>query len=677
MRRNNRKTLIPAFGLLSCAVLGCSGGGSSSIAPAATNARTSAAPTTHPATPTADDGALYPAKQNGLIGYVNAEGKFVIPPQFTGALHFDGKLAAAQIGWQADGYPARDQLRAASDQKIGFIDRSGRFVIPPKFRCAERFHGTGYTIVAMNPTGETQGLASGCKDWTLIDESGRQLMPNPFARLVFNDGPMLPAAIDAAVAHPSKPDCTSPQARRLETCLPARPSQAELVSRRWGFVSRTGEWIIPADHDYVSNINDNRAFVVKGCTSAMIDDTGHLITEYKFDGCEHPPRVFSEGIAPAAPVRGANSKPTLYGYVDKAGVFVIAPQFDDAESFVKDIARVSISGLWGYVDRSGHFVINPMYRAASVFSKDRAAVCTTDDRLAFIDRSGAVQLKTELSCEAYFDQSGHAIPIFAQSYTAGVFTYVDARTVNWTLINATGKVIYKEAGVVSDNDAKQNAAGNTTDAAPKTGTAFVISGDGFLLTNAHVVEGCSTVALPAMNAEVAVVKTDVSNDLALLHGDFRGHGHARLARAEDLALGTDVVIFGFPLSGLVASSGNLTTGVVSGTTGLGDDSRYFQLTAPVQPGNSGGPVLNQYGEVIGITSGTLNQRASIALTGSLAQNINFALGPSIIHQFLSVNAVVVDGPPMIRWFKQDSAALAARAATFTYLIKCNPQKSSP
>jgi hypothetical protein len=94
------------------------------------------------------------------------------------------------------------------------------------------------------------------------------------------------------------------------------------------------------------------------------------------------------------------------------------------------------------------------------------------------------------------------------------------------------------------------------------------------------------------------------------------------------------VVLGYPLSGLLATSPNLTVGNVSALAGMGDDSRYLQVSAPVQPGNSGGPLLDASGHLIGIVTAKLNAAAVARFTGDISQNVNFALKAEVVRTFL-------------------------------------------
>ncbi len=91
--------------------------------------------------------------------------------------------------------------------------------------------------------------------------------------------------------------------------------------------------------------------------------------------------------------------------------------------------------------------------------------------------------------------------------------------------------------------------------------------------------------------------------------------------------------------GVLATSGNFTLGNVTALAGLGDDSRYFQISAPIQPGNSGGPLLDENGNLIGIVTATLNFLSEIKAQGDIPQNVNFAIKASAVANFLQDNSI--------------------------------------
>jgi S1-C subfamily serine protease len=203
-----------------------------------------------------------------------------------------------------------------------------------------------------------------------------------------------------------------------------------------------------------------------------------------------------------------------------------------------------------------------------------------------------------------------------------------------------------------------------------SGTGFLVTYGGDLVTNYHVVKGCTApyARIAGVRQQLTVVATDQQNDLALLRLPA-GTGHfAVFSDGQRLVAGRAVVVVGFPLMGLLASGANITTGVVSALAGIGDDSRMLQITAPVQPGNSGGPLLDQTGNVVGVVVGKLNALTVARKTGDIPQNVNFAIKGSVVRTFLDVNAVKYAVAPSNSTF--DAAMIGEQAVSFTVPIEC-------
>jgi hypothetical protein len=173
------------------------------------------------------------------------------------------------------------------------------------------------------------------------------------------------------------------------------------------------------------------------------------------------------------------------------------------------------------------------------------------------------------------------------------------------------------------------------------GSGFFVTAKGHVLTNAHVVEGCkeATVLQSGVADTLAtVIARDTTNDLAILKTTT--DPTVVPAVRTQIKVGESVYVYGFPLPGLLATSGNFTMGSITAVTGLGDDSRQFQISAPVHPGNSGGPVLDKNGNVIGVVVGKLNALKMAASSGDIPQNINFAIKSGIAINFLNSNDIM-------------------------------------
>ncbi|MGJ0506038.1 MAG: trypsin-like peptidase domain-containing protein [Methylocystis sp.] len=131
--------------------------------------------------------------------------------------------------------------------------------------------------------------------------------------------------------------------------------------------------------------------------------------------------------------------------------------------------------------------------------------------------------------------------------------------------------------------------------------------------------------------------SDTANDLASLKTATKTSMPASLR--SGVRVGESVSVYGFPLSGILSTGGNFTTGTVAAAAGLGDDTRYLQITEPVQPGNSGGPLMDQDGNVVGVVVAKLNVLRVAHATGDIAQNMNFAIKASLLANFLDANGV--------------------------------------
>jgi S1-C subfamily serine protease len=183
-----------------------------------------------------------------------------------------------------------------------------------------------------------------------------------------------------------------------------------------------------------------------------------------------------------------------------------------------------------------------------------------------------------------------------------------------------------------------------------------------------VVRDCSEIHVHNFNAvsRARVLAKDNSNDLALLATEIRTE-HVpkwRLASRQ----GEEVVVFGFPLAGILASGGNATTGNITALTGLQDDSRFVQISAPIQPGNSGGPVFNKKGEVIGVVVAKLNEIKAAAILNDFPQNINFAIKSSVASIFLSSYGIALRDEQQSQ--PMQTADIVDAAKGFTVFIEC-------
>ncbi|WP_161915326.1 serine protease [Methylosinus sp. C49] len=208
------------------------------------------------------------------------------------------------------------------------------------------------------------------------------------------------------------------------------------------------------------------------------------------------------------------------------------------------------------------------------------------------------------------------------------------------------------------------------DSGSVTGTGFFISKNGHILTNAHVVENCASIRLVYGSdgpRALRLLSRDTTNDLAILKPDDFGVTPA--AFRFRVRLGEEIAVFGFPLSGLLTTHGNFTLGNITGLAGIHDDTRMLQISAPVQPGNSGGPLLDQTGAIAGVVVSKLDVLKVAAATDDFAQNVNFAIKANVVRTFAEAQGITLI-EAKIDDAKLSPADLADRAKSFTGQVEC-------
>jgi hypothetical protein len=174
-----------------------------------------------------------------------------------------------------------------------------------------------------------------------------------------------------------------------------------------------------------------------------------------------------------------------------------------------------------------------------------------------------------------------------------------------------------------------------------SGTGFIV-GEGRALTNNHVIDECSRVIArnsAGRDMPATITARDAQLDLALLTLPRDAGPVLAFRDPPTMRRGEEVVTYGFPLSGLLSSGPTLTRGDISALAGLRDNTAHYQISAPVQPGNSGGPLLDRAGNVAGVVVSKLNAQRVAQQTGDLPQNVNFAIRGERAIAFLRNNGV--------------------------------------
>ncbi len=169
--------------------------------------------------------------------------------------------------------------------------------------------------------------------------------------------------------------------------------------------------------------------------------------------------------------------------------------------------------------------------------------------------------------------------------------------------------------------------------AASSGTGFYVSNAGHIISNHHVVEGCNTVKLTFKGKEVSadVLAVDKMNDLAILKADITPSKVYSVA-TEDASLLEDIIIAGYPLGKKVSAAIKTSKGSITALAGYGDNYSEFQTDAALNQGNSGGPIMNQKGNVVGVAVANYGKQAGV-------ESFNFGIKSSTLKTFANANGL--------------------------------------
>jgi lipid-binding SYLF domain-containing protein len=191
--------------------------------------------------------------------------------------------------------------------------------------------------------------------------------------------------------------------------------------------------------------------------------------------------------------------------------------------------------------------------------------------------------------------------------------------------------------VVREYPSKQNGL-----AAGTQGTCFLVSSDGIAITSQHVVDQAKEISIilaDGTQVPAVVTKQSSANDISILKMNVSSPDYLSLAPTKSVQLGEQVFTIGYPVKSLLGSNAKFTEGSISALSGIQDEAAYMQVSIPIQPGNSGGPVVDHSGNVVGVIASTLAVESFYRTTGSLPQGVNWAVKSDYVLPMLNEQAV--------------------------------------
>lgn len=284
---------------------------------------------------------------------------------------------------------------------------------------------------------------------------------------------------------------------------------------------------------------------------------------------------------------------------------------------------VDISTVTDSAENSTYAAVR-VYRPGEVPSGDYEKLGKVDSYIC--NRSGTTPATPEAATDLIRDKARRAGATAVINYECKQSgTSFDENC--WGSIKCSGYAIRSAGGGGYPPNAQESQP-KATGKQIGLGTCFAVSPNGYLVTNNHVIKGASQIYVRMSSGTVlpaTVVADAPSTDLAILKVDARNIKYLSLSSSKNVRLGDEVFTIGYPLAHVLGTDPKYTNGVISAKSGLGGEAIAFQITVPIQPGNSGGPLVNTNGQVVGIITSTASSIAFLKGSGNLPQNINWAV----------------------------------------------------
>ncbi|MDO5971726.1 WG repeat-containing protein [Flavivirga aquimarina] len=288
-------------------------------------------------------------RENGVFGYINTSGEYVIEPQFEVAKNFSGNLAAA-----------------SQDKKWGFIDTSGKWAIQPEYDKVKAFHA-GFALVLKG------------KQWSYIDSSNKTLTtPVQEKYYDFNDDGIAFFRVEKKLGLLGT-DGKLIIEPTYDVIKPFVDGYARVRNgENWGMIDKKGTVTIPLEYSGIGSYNSTGIWAKKG-------ETFGIISNGEFNMVSGVDKIWDFNDKSNLTYARSNKK---VGFIDNKGKWVIEPQYAKVRSFSNGLAPVLKGKSWGYINTKGEEVTGFIYKDAEIFSADGLAPVKSKKLWGFIDKTG-------------------------------------------------------------------------------------------------------------------------------------------------------------------------------------------------------------------------------------------------------------------------------------------------
>lgn len=313
------------------------------------------------------------------------------------------------------------------------------------------------------------------------------------------------------------------------------------------------------------------------------------------------------------------------------------------EKFIKNLSPKGTSIVFGIKEKYGSIINSGELKYISELSPGEFAIWNSsiNTQFSFDIESKKINFISNLKNNAHPAMvKWYEADVKSGNYPARGSAICDVVT------HSTKKELPRaESGKEKNNRPQETKRGSDKNIKAGSGTGFFITNAGHIVSNNHVIDQCNVVnAYYKGDAKpLKILAIDRKNDLAILKAELRPDDTFPIAR-EDAILLEEIYVAGYPFGKSISGSVKVTKGVVSSLSGLGNNYSNLQIDASLQPGNSGGPIVNKKGNVVGVAVAKLDYKKVIEAFNTIPENTNFGVKSSTLNQFLNANKVRSSSP---------------------------------